>query len=88
MLEAIHAGACCEALLPQPGWELVLKGSRGRTAPLAPCGEGPTQHAGSGEAGRDTTQMERRNLDILVEDKTEGQVPLLLSLSLLHTIDN
>lgn len=64
---------CCHS----QGWELVLKG---RTAPLAPCGEGPTHQAGSGEAGRDITHTERRNMDILVEDKTEGQVPLLLSL--------
>lgn len=67
---------CCHS----QSWGLVLKGSRGRTAPLAPRGEGQTHHAGSGEAGRDITQMERRNLDILVEGKTDGQVSLLLSL--------
>lgn len=67
---------CCHS----QEWERVLKGSRGRTAPLVPCWEGATDRAGLGEDGRDITQMERRNLDILIEDKTDGQVPLLLSL--------
>lgn len=78
MLETIHVGAHCEALLPQPGVGTCAKGQQGQDSTSG--WEGATDRAGLGEDGRDITQMERRNLDILIEDKTDGQVPLLLSL--------